>query len=116
MPGRYSVSLRMCAGHKPFVLHQALVRVGFYFLTCDFRVQLWMWCCTKCYDLANNFVEKVSVMWCCTKCYRLANKYRYSCGPASNADAKCSVTVIINQCLCKQCVLVLYGLHVWFND
>jgi len=27
MPRRYSASLRMCPGHKPFVLHQDLVRL-----------------------------------------------------------------------------------------
>jgi len=35
-----SVSLRMCAGHKPFVLHQDLGWT--LFLKCDFHVQLWM--------------------------------------------------------------------------
>jgi len=32
VPGRYSVSLRACAGHNTFVLHQSLARVGFHFL------------------------------------------------------------------------------------
>ena len=31
-----------CAGHNAFVLHQALSRDGLYFVTCDFRVLLWM--------------------------------------------------------------------------
>ena len=31
-------------------------------LTCDFRVLLWMYCCTECYELANNSVKKVSVI------------------------------------------------------
>ena len=34
VPGRYSVSLRACAGHNAFVLHQSLARVGFYFCSC----------------------------------------------------------------------------------
>jgi len=51
-----------CAGHNAFVLHLALARVGLYFLTCDFRVLLWMECCTNCYELSNNYVKKVSVM------------------------------------------------------
>jgi len=49
----------MCAGHKPFVLHQDLDCT--LFLKCDFHVQLWMQCCTKCYDLANNYVEEQEV-------------------------------------------------------
>jgi len=32
VPGRYSVSLRACAGHNAFVLHQSLARVGFCFI------------------------------------------------------------------------------------
>jgi len=42
-----------CAGHNAFVLHLALARVGLYFLTCNFRVLLWMECCrpTNCYEL-----------------------------------------------------------------
>jgi len=51
-----------CAGHNAFVLHLALARVGFYFLTYDCRVLLWMECCANCYELANNCVRKVSVM------------------------------------------------------
>jgi len=31
VPGRYGVSLRACAGHNAFVLHQSLARVGLYF-------------------------------------------------------------------------------------
>jgi len=31
VPGRYSVSLRMCVGHKPFVHHQDLVRLDFIY-------------------------------------------------------------------------------------
>jgi len=40
VPWRYSVGLRTHAGHKAFVLNQALVRVDF--LTCNFRVLFWM--------------------------------------------------------------------------
>jgi len=64
-----------CAGHDAFVFLLALARVGLYFLTRDFRVLLWMECCTNCYEIANNYVEKVSVMQCCTKCYKLAKKW-----------------------------------------
>jgi len=32
VPGCCSVSLRACAGHNAFVLHQSLARVGLYFL------------------------------------------------------------------------------------
>jgi len=32
VPGCYSVSLKACAGHNAFVLHQSLARVGLYFL------------------------------------------------------------------------------------
>jgi len=44
-----------CAGQDAFVFHLALARVGLYFLTCDFRVLLWMECCTNCYEIANNY-------------------------------------------------------------
>jgi len=62
----YSVIVRTCAGHNALVRHQGSAWVALCFLTCDFRVLLWMYCCTKCYELANNYVKKVSVMWCCT--------------------------------------------------
>jgi len=51
-----------CAGHNAFVLHIALARVELYFLTCYFRVLHWIKCCTNSYELANNYVKKVSVI------------------------------------------------------
>ena len=36
VPGRYSVSLRTCAGHNTFILHQSLARVALYFLNMRF--------------------------------------------------------------------------------
>jgi len=62
VPGPYSVILRTCAGHNAFVHYLGSAWVGLYFLTCDFPVLIWMYCCTKCYKLANNYVNKMFVM------------------------------------------------------
>jgi len=58
----YILLCDLVPGPDVFIHYQGSAWVGIYFLTCDFPVLLWMYCCTKCYKLANNYVNKMFVM------------------------------------------------------
>jgi len=85
--------LRACACHSTFAIYLALTRGGL-------SVLLWMWCCTKRYGLANNSVKKLSVtLW-----FYLQRHYKTFC-----------CVCLYQSALCRQCVLVLYGLRACFK-